>query len=64
VCMDVNVENSEFGYHVGGLSGRDVGCGCVGKERRGYGPIRVGNVLFLYLPTSFRRGIKQRTRKM
>jgi hypothetical protein len=64
VCMDVDMENCEFGYHVGGLRGRDVGCGCVGKDKRGYGPTRVGDVLRLYLSDSFRRGIRQRTRKM
>jgi hypothetical protein len=57
-------ENCEFEYHVGGLRGQDVGCGCVGKEKKGYGPTRVGDMLRFYLPASFRRGIRQRARKM
>jgi hypothetical protein len=45
VNLRVHMGESVFGYHVGGLRGRNIGCGCVGKEKRGYGPTRVAAVL-------------------
>ena len=45
VDLRVHMGESEFGYHIAGLRGRDIGCNRVGKEKRGYGPTRGADVL-------------------
>jgi hypothetical protein len=45
VDLRIHMGESEVGYHIGGLRGRNIGCGCVGKEKRGYVPTRGADVL-------------------